>query len=443
LSAVNRGGRRPGSTRRRAEAVEEDRLSPCAARSARARRRRPLDPEGRAFDYRTEFQRDRDRILHSRAFRRLADKGPLAGGDPHRTRLSHALETSQLGRTIARALDLNEDLVEAISLAHDLGRPPMGDAGLEAMASLLGGGIVVQGFSPGALGEVGGFDVPAQGLRVVDLLEKRYEHPGINLTDEVRAGVWKQRDPCRGEGYPDEDREGLEPGAAASPEAQTARIACRIALGALSLDDRLANGTVALERVERLGLIRELMRKLGDRYGRGGLFMRRNRLHRGLTHLLVTGVIRRSGEVLRRWTERERVGDPARFLERRGALPADVVDLPDRLADLLAELEGVLESGTATRREAALERWRARGMIHGLFQAYHADPATLEDYVLLRFREAEGLRFLRDVPPGEQAQEIDRHYRGSRFLARTIADHLAGMTDRYLVDEHRRLCVQG
>lgn len=421
--------------------MEEDRLSPCAARSTRARRRRPLDPEGRAFDYRTEFQRDRDRILHSRAFRRLTDKGPLAAGDPHRTWLSHALETCQLGRTIARALDLNEDLVEAIALAHDLGRPPLGDAGLEAMTSLLGGGCVLEGFTPGALGELGGFDVAAQGLRVVDLLEKRYEHPGINLTDEVRAGIWKQREPCRRDGYPDEDREGLDPGAAASPEAQTVRVACRIALAALSLDDRLAGRAVTLERVERLGLIRQLMRKLGDRYARGGLFMRRNRLHRGLTHLLVTGVIRRSGEGLRRWTERERVGDPARFLERRGALPADAVGLPDRLADLLGELEEVLASGVAGLRETALERRRARGMIHGLFQAYHADPSVLEDYVLLRFREAEGIRYLRDVPPVEQGQEIDRHYRGSRCLARIIADHLAGMTDRYLVDEHRRVCA--
>jgi len=199
----------PEKTRRRTESLEEDRLAPYALKSARARRRLPLDAEGRAFDYRTEFQRDRDRIIHARAFRRLRDKGctHLAEDDDHyRNRSTHSLEVSQLGRTIARALRLNEDLVEAIALGHDLGYPPQGTGGVEALEGLLGGATRIEGFTPKALRSLGGFDVPAQSLRVIDLLEKRYDHPGLNLTDDTRAGIWKGADPSRPVG-PDEVEE--------------------------------------------------------------------------------------------------------------------------------------------------------------------------------------------------------------------------------------------
>ncbi|HXI03221.1 MAG TPA: HD domain-containing protein, partial [Candidatus Saccharimonadales bacterium] len=177
-------------TRQEIERREEETLPPWALRSGRATRSRPLDPEGRVFDYRTEYQRDRDRILHSRSFRRLRQKmdgGATSPVDPRRDRLTHTLEVTQLARTIARALSLNEDLTEAIALGHDLGCPPFGSSGARALDRLLG-----RRRRP----LQGGFRVPVQSLRVVDLLEKRYEHEGLNLTHDVREGILKQDDPA-------------------------------------------------------------------------------------------------------------------------------------------------------------------------------------------------------------------------------------------------------
>jgi dGTPase len=431
------GARAPGAERAaRRRAADEGRLAIWARRAARARRRRPLEAEGRTFDYRTEFQRDRDRLLHARAFRRLGDKGSSPqGGDAYRTRQTHCLEASQIGRTLARALGLNEDLVEAIALGHELGYPPLGAAGAAALDALLGGGV--EGLPARALG---GFEVAAQSLRVADRLERRYDHPGINLTDDVRAGIWKQADACRATGYPDEDRDGLDPGAPVSAEGQAVRLACRIAAATDALDDLAGSRPDLLERVERLGLGWLLLRKLGDRYRRDGArFLRRNQLHRGLTHLLVTSGIRQSRAALLRWAERERIGDERRAHDRRGALPPDAVRLPDRIEGLLAEAEAFVAAEEERTREAALRRRGARRVIEGLFRAYLNDPAALDDYVLLRFRDAEKLRFLRDVPASERDREVAERYRGSARLARMIGDHLAGMTDTYALREHRRL----
>ena len=166
-------------TREELEIEEDRRLAFCAMRSSRARRGVPRSREGRVFDYRTEFQRDRDRILHSRAFRRLRLKshgGAFPPVERYRDRLTHTLEVSQLARTVARGLGLNEDLVEAIAIGHELGVPPFGRAGEEALSALPG---------------VGRFRTNEQSLRVVDVLEKRYEHSGINLTDATREGILK------------------------------------------------------------------------------------------------------------------------------------------------------------------------------------------------------------------------------------------------------------
>lgn len=434
------------ATRRKLEAIEEAALAAFAARSAAARRRLPLAAEGRAFDYRTEFQRDRDRIIHARAFRRLQDKRavlPAADHDPYRTRQTHALEVSQLGRTVARALKLNEDLVEAIALGHDLGAPPLAEGGVEALAGLAGGSARIQGVPPRMLGAVGGFDLPAQSLRVADLLEKRYEHPGINLTDETRAGIWKQADPLRSKGYPDQPLDGLDPGAPASAEAQVVRLACRIAAATDALDALLQARPALLDRVERLAIVRRLLSRLGRRYPRGGsAFMRLNALHRGLTHLLVTSGILHSEAALGRWAEREGIESAERFRQRRDTLPAEVVSLPPRAGAWLEELEQFLSVEARASRGRAVADRRARRILEGLFRAYYADPTILDDYLLLRYRDAERLRFLRDLPPDETEAEIGRHYHGSPRFARLILDHLAGMADSYAETEFRRLCLE-
>jgi dGTPase len=427
------------------ERDEEERLAPYALKSGRSSRRLALDPEGRVFDYRTEYQRDRDRIIHSRAFRRLRDKSEThlgEDGDHYRSRLTHALEVSQLGRTMAQALRLNPDLVEAVALGHDVGAPPLGSGGAETLEGILSGALAVEGFSPGALRELGGFDVSSQTLLVVDLLEKRYDHPGINLTDDCRAGLWKQIRPLRQEVPPGVTAAGLEPGSPPSAEAQVVRATCRIAGRAQQLDDLLRARPELLERFERLELLRELKRKLGGRYQRArGRFMRLNVIHRGITHLLVTDAILHSEAALGRWAAREKIDSTERYTQRRGALPPEVVGFSERVSTLLEELEAVLEASLAGSRAHVRSRHRARRVLGELFRAYYHDPAVLDDYLLLRFREAERIRYLRDVPPAEMEQEVARHYRGSSRLVRMICDHLAGMTDGYALSEHRQLCA--
>jgi len=241
---------------------------------------------------------------------------------------------------------------------------------------------------------------------------------------------------------PDEIEEGLDRGAPPSAEAQVVALACRIADATQALDDLLRARPALLERAERLGLVRELLRKLGKRYGRTrGHFMRLNAIHRGLTHLLVTNGIRRSETELARWATREKVDTTERFYRRRGAFPPTVVDLTDRASELLAEVEGFLEAEGARIRGMAVARRRARRLLEGLFGAYYADPAVLDDYLLLRFRDIEGVRYLRDLPAAEVEREVTRQYRGSPRLVRLICDHLAGMTDTYADAEYRRLCM--
>ena len=406
--------------RRRLERSEEQRLAPYATRSASATRRLPLEDAGRTFDYRTAFQRDRDRIVYSRAFRRLRQKaqsGILPAYEDHRrNRLTHTLEVSQIARTIARALSLNEDLVEAIALGHDLGQPPFGAAGEGALDDLLGGRLDGR-VGPG-LGDLGGFWRSWQSLRVVDRLEKRYDHAGLNLTDAVREGIAKAAAP---EGrLPAEPVEGFDPQGPCHPEGQVVALADRIATAVGELDDALQSGAVPVAQVERLGGVRELRRKLGRAYpSDGSSFTRGNAIHRGLTHLLVTGAI------------------------VRGPAAGPSVTVPAAGQEVLAELEGFLRSRVS--RRAAADRVHARGRhaLLGLFAAYQADPLLLDDHVLLRFKESAGVRYLRDVPRDRVEAEVAARYRADGRWARTLADHLASMTDVYALEEHARLLAMG
>lgn len=422
----------PSRIRETLEREEAARLAPCATRSSGQRRRYPAE-DGRAADYRTAFQHDRDRIVYSRAFRRLRQKaqtGPLPAYEDHRrNRLTHTLEVAQLARTVGRGLALNEDLIEAVALAHDLGTPPFGPAGETALDDALSGRLDGRG-GPG-LGDLGGFRRTWQSLRVVDRLEKRYAHPGLNLSDAVREGVLKA-----GAGTWDvpsgENGEGLRPGRPPAIEVQVVAVADRIATALSDLDDALQSGEVDVGQVERLRAVAELRRKLGSRYPpRAGRFMKANAIHRGLTHLLVTGALVHT----------------ARRLEERGSAPdgetrGDEVGLAPPALRLLEGLEGFLERRVHRGYRADRVDGRGRRVLLGLLSAYHRDPTLLEDHVLLRVKEATGRRFLRDVPREERAEEIARATVDPRFV-RAIADHLAAMTDPYASAEHRRLSEAG
>jgi len=430
------------SMRDRLEEIEGARLAPWALRSADATRRQPVKSDGRAFDYRTAFQRDRDRIVYSRAFRRLRQKaqaGILPEYEDHRrNRLTHTLEATQLARTIGRALQLNEDLVEAIALGHDLGQPPFGPTGERALHAILSGAL--DGRGGPAMGDLGGFHRAWQSLRVIDRLEKRYAHAGLNLTDPVREGIYKSD----GEAAVGEPGEGLRPELAPSLEGQVVILADRIATVLHQLDDALQSGRVPLVQVERLAAVQQLKKKLGSAFpSRGGNFMKANAINRGLVHLLVTSAVVASGRALERFAAKHEIESHERFLECRDeAVSGREITLPPAGRKLLDELSGFIVSRVSRQREADLAEARGRRVLVGLFAAYHADPALLDDHVLFRYKEISGKPYLRDIPLDGSAQALAQYRTDRRFL-RLLADHLAAMTDGFALSEFERLNGMG
>lgn len=432
------------STRQQLEQAENLQLAPYALRAADATRQMPIEDEGRVFDYRSQFQRDRDRLIYSRAFRRLRQKavvGILPDYEDHRrNRLTHTLEVAQIARTLGRALQLNEDLIETVALGHDLGQPPFGPAGVRALDDMLTGRLDGKG-GPG-LGDLGGFWRAWQGLRVVDHLEKRYEHAGLNLTDPVREGILKSGSVFR---TPAETFEGVRPELEPSFEVQLVKLADRISSALSDLDDALQAGVLELAQVERLFAVRKLRDKLGPTYNpRAGRFMKANTIHRGLAHMLVTGIILASGLNLTRWAETNGVATHEDFLERFAAgLRGDEICLPRTGLKMLEDLEGFLGLNVHRGHDFDQVDSKARRVLLGLFAAYYADPALLQDHLLLRYKEIAGGRFLRDVPSAERIQEVDTRYRGQRHFVRLLADHLAAMTDVYALTEYDRLIHEG
>jgi dGTPase len=443
-------------TRQEIESREEAFLSVAGLRSSRASRTRPLDPEGRLFDYRTEFQRDRDRILHARAFRRLrlkAEGGGAGASDRRRDRLTHTLEVAQLARTMARALSLNEDLTEAIALAHDLGSTPFGRDGARALHQIL---TTTRPILPG------GFRTRHQSLRVVELLEKRYDHAGLNLTLEVRSGIFKQDSPDeagekkrrRGAGRGSTGRRktggwslsGIDESALdASPpslEAQTVSIADRIASALGDLDDALRAGELDLRTVERIPVVKVLLGRLGPRYPAsrpGRVFIKANLIHRGLTHLLVTSTIQHSRRGLKAWIRKNAVTTHEEFLAAQLSLPHQLVSAGVRTGRLLTGLQEQLARRLESTAASAQASSRAGEILERLFAAYTHEPRLLDDYVLIRFKEMAGGRFLRDLGPKAMETEIARRYHASGVFHRLVSDHLAGMTDAYACAEYGRL----
>lgn len=398
-------------------------VSPWAADPVRARRRHPTEDHGRSILYRSPFERDRDRILHARAFRRLAGKTqllPVSEGRQVRTRLTHSLEIASAARTLARHLGLGEDLAEAIALGHDLGTPPFGASGARTLDQILGQGLGRRVPGGAALGGIGGFSIAQQTLRIVDLLEVRYDHAGLNLTDATREGLLKLHDPTAAPGV-GIDPTGLQVGLAPPVEAECVRAALRLVTPLHDLEDALAEGLVELRDLLRLGPVARLVARLRDGGGwpRGG-FRQRAALHRALVHATISDVLVHS--------QRRLATPPA------GARAAsdDPIVGPSRVGlELIETIQHWL--GHRVLASPATRRADARGsrIVDGLFVTLYRDPLLLDDAVLLRFKEISRRPFLRDLPPAKQAAEIASHLHGRPAFARLLADHIAGMTDRH------------
>ncbi len=373
-------------------------LARYAADPARSRGRRHPEPPP---EYRDEFQRDRDRIIHSNAFRRLAYKTQVFvnhEGDLYRTRVTHSIEVAQIARSIARALGLNEALVEAISLAHDQGHTPFGHAGQDALNE--------------CMKPHGGFEHNLQSLRVVDELEERYAaFPGLNLTFECREGILKHCALPVAKVLGDVGRRFIErtqPGL----EAQLANLADEIAYNNHDVDDGLRAGLISLEDLREVRLVRRHSDAV--RAAHPGLPLRRavHEMVRRMINEVVVDVIRESGARL------------------AAAAPADIDAVRAHAGPLVAMSEDVAAQHLELKRFLRERLYRhhrvlrmtskARRTLVGLFEAFMADLRLLPE------EHAEVAR------RGEAAM-------GTTGRARAVADYIAGMTDRYAILEHRRL----
>ena len=365
-------------TREMLERLEEQTLAPYALRSQDSRGRDFPEAE---HPYRTAFQRDHDRILHTTAFRRLEYKTQVfvnSEGDYYRTRLTHTLEVAQVGRTLARALGANEDLVEAICLAHDLGHSAFGHAGEMTLNRLMAGH--------------GGFDHNKQSLRIVEKLECRYpEFQGLNLTWEVREGMVKHETE-----YDVSDATRFAPDKRGSLEAQLPNPADEIAYTAHDLDDGLRSGLIKPEELEGLAWWARLKESLGWD-GKHFDDMLRYRLIRRLLGLLVSDEI---AAVSRRLDETG-VASPEDVRD----LPEKVIALPAETAAMTRELKQFLYTNLYRHPRVVRMQRRAERTITALFNAYVEELAQL---------------------PREVQRKLE-----SRPLERVVCDYIAGMTDRY------------
>jgi dGTPase len=368
------------------EADERARLAPWAEKSADSRGRLHAESE---HAYRTRFARDRDRIIHSRAFRRLEYKTQVFvyhEGDHYRNRLTHTIEGAQVARTLARALRLNEDLAEAVVLAHDLGHTPFGHAGEHVLDELLEG--------------EGGFDHNRQTLRIVDWLEERYpDFRGLNLTHETREGILKHGS--------DWAHPVPVPKLEASPslEAQVADHADEIAYLNHDLDDGLRSGLLDWEQLQGVRLWAEARASLPARGGDVPERVLRAQLIRALLDRLVTDL---AAETARALAE-ARVGSPAEVRRQ----PRPLVRFSREISGLQRELKEFLYAGLYHHPRVLEATKRAERTLGDLYRHYRVQPDALPPHVVARFPEE-----------GE---------------ARAIADYIAGMTDRFALAEHEKL----
>lgn len=379
--------------------------APYACDPARSRGRRFAQGESAM---RTAFQRDRDRIIHSSAFRRLKEKTQVFvahEGDAYRTRLTHSLEVSQIARTLARALDVDEDLAEAAALAHDLGHPPFGHSGEDALQD--------------AMAKFGGFDHNAQTLRVVTKLETRYpEFEGLNLAWETLEGVVKHNGPLMGAGEAAaslpwgftayEGWRDLELHTHAGVEAQIAALSDDIAYNNHDIDDGLRSGILELDQLIELPLVGEAFRNSRARFPDISETILIHEAVREMIGVMVGDVLT---ETRRRLAE-SGVDSP----EAVRALGRPVVSFSEEMTEKLAAVRRFLYANMYLHYKVKRMKEKGKRVVRDLFDAFLADPMLLPTDIQ---RDTDG--------PGGQA------------TARAVCDYIAGMTDRYAVEEHGKL----
>jgi dGTPase len=376
-----------------ARTVDVSGLASYAAHASASRGRRDPEPEAPG---RSAFQRDRDRVIHSNAFRRLEYKTQVFvnhEGDLFRTRLTHSLEVAQIGRAIARQLGANEDLVEAIALAHDLGHTPFGHAGQDALHE--------------CMRAHGGFEHNLQSLRVVDELEERYgAFNGLNLTFETREGILKHCSPENARKLGDLGERFLQK-RQPSLEAQIANLADEIAYNNHDIDDGLRSGLLQLAQLEAVPLFARHAQGVRAEFPEIG---ERRMVNETVRRMINTLIVDLSSETSRRIAEVR----PGTIDDVRGAGPLVAFS-----ASLRAEadtLKAFLLHNLYRHYKVMRMTTKAKRVVTDLFGAFYDEPRLL--------------------PADHQA-------RAAEHKARAIADYVAGMTDRYAMKEHQRLFAIG
>ena len=355
--------------------------------------------------YRSEFQRDRDRIIHAAAFRRLEYKTQVFvnhEGDLFRTRLTHSIEVAQIARSIARALRLNEDLTEAISLAHDLGHTPFGHAGQDALNE--------------CMQDYGGFEHNLQSLRVVDELEEKYaDFPGLNLSFETREGILKHCSPKNAAELGEVGARFLNK-QQPSLEAQLTNLADEIAYNSHDVDDGLRAELISIEQLREVPLFNQQYEEVRSRYPE--LSQRRviHEVVRRLINCQVVDLVQTSMAELARHAP----PDLEAVRRRAGPLIAFSDDMRERNLELKRFLRNELYRHYRVHRMSV----KALRVIRDLFNAFFADPRLL---------------------PVEAQHKVFERQRngGDSGRARAVADYIAGMTDRYAIKEHQRVYNPG
>jgi dGTPase len=372
-------------------------LAPYAVCAANSRGRRMAEQPPA---YRSEFQRDRDRIIHSAAFRRLEYKTQVFinhEGDLFRTRLTHSIEVAQIARSIARALKLNEDLSEAIALAHDLGHTPFGHSGQEALNE--------------CMREHGGFEHNLQSLRVVDLLEERYaEFPGLNLTFETREGILKHCSAKNARALGELGQRFLDR-TQPSLEAQLVNLADEIAYNHHDVDDGLRAGLITIEALCDTALFGAEYQAVIRQYP--ALAPRRvvYETLRRMIGRVVTDLIETSGQQV----AAAEIADIDGVRSYREPL----IIYSDDVREQTLELKQFLRQRLYAHPQVRGKMSEAVKLIHALYDAFTGDT--------------------RNLPPQYQEKLAQPAYEGRAGQARLVADYIAGMTDRFAVREYNRL----
>jgi dGTPase len=379
-------------------------LAPFACDPAASRGRRHAEP---VAPTRTEFQRDRDRVIHSSAFRRQVFLNHE--GDLFRTRLTHSLEVAQLGRSIGRSLGLNEDLIEAVALAHDLGHTPFGHAGQDALNACMAG--------------FGGFEHNLQSLRIVDMLEERYpDFDGLNLSFETREGILKHcatsnatalelAEPQHADGQGGVGRRFLDR-SQPSLEAQLCNLADEIAYNAHDIDDGVRSGLISVEQVASVDLFNRYLTQTRVRHPHlHDDDQDRRLLYESIRQMLSAQVY----DVIEATRERIKMQAPDSVATVRRAPP--LVGFSAGMREASTELKQFLLRNLYRHPQVMETTDQARRIVRDLFDTYMHAPQDMQPGFAARWAAADGMR----------------------ASARTVADFIAGMTDRFALREHERI----